>query len=178
MEDDHIGHSGRPRTVRTDENINRVETHFTNNPSSSLAEAERALILSATSIRRMLKHDLDMFPYRTQLHQPLSNANIQARFEFANKMVTFIESETILPSDIWFSDEYHFGLRKRLCKCRKVKSILIFSYRFCLQTKLAHMGNKQPSHYFRSSIAPPTHYRLVRHICIFNNWANFYRSNC
>ena len=108
--------SGRPISVTTPENIEIVEEHFKTDPYSSTRRApgqiEEAnqVSMSRTSLMKIMKNHLDLFPYKIQLQQPLSHANIESRFEFANHMIALIEEKKIDIKRIHFTDEAYFHL--------------------------------------------------------------------
>ena len=98
------------KTVRVDENINRVKDHFQQNPKGSMRDAAKELGLSVRTIGRILHKDLAMFPYKIQLVQLLPANSKERRLAFANNMLAHFESNELAPTDIIFSDECHFWL--------------------------------------------------------------------
>lgn len=67
-------------------------------------------IYPRTTLRRILKEDLKMKPYKIQLHQPLRHVNCERRFEFANDVLERLQNGTINLARIWWSDEAHLDL--------------------------------------------------------------------
>ena len=72
--------------------------------------------LSATSVYRMLKFDLQLIPYKVSIMQHLKETDITSRLSFANWMSSHID----LVENLWFSDEAHFYLNAQVNKqnCR------------------------------------------------------------
>jgi hypothetical protein len=66
---------GRPRTVRTPENVNRVRPAVLQSPRRSARRQSVALQLPNT-VRRVLHKDLSFNPYKVQLVQELSNRDV------------------------------------------------------------------------------------------------------
>ena len=58
----------------------------------------------------IVKRDLNLFPYKIQVHQQLKDVDVNRRLDFANLMLEKIENKEIDISKIWFSDEAHFHL--------------------------------------------------------------------
>jgi hypothetical protein len=57
-----------------------------------------------------MEEQLKLFPYKIQVHQPLSEKDIQRRLEFANLILEMVRNKEIDPKKIWFTDEVHFQL--------------------------------------------------------------------
>lgn len=95
---------------RTKENIEIVKGHFLERPKCSTTRASLELTIPRTTLRRILKIDLGLKPYKIQLNQPLKPENCEARFDFANEMIELIENNSIDINRIWFTDEAHFDL--------------------------------------------------------------------
>ncbi|GBM45123.1 hypothetical protein AVEN_251847-1 [Araneus ventricosus] len=51
-----------------------------------------------------------MFPFKIQTHQAIPVRAVQQRVDFANEMLTMIDSEGFDVGCIWFTDEAHFHL--------------------------------------------------------------------
>ncbi|KAK9730141.1 Helix-turn-helix domain (DUF4817) [Popillia japonica] len=74
----------RQNTIRVPETIERVREHFTAQPSTSTSRASQELEIPRTTLRRILKQDLKMKPYKIQINQPLRPFDMERRFDFAN----------------------------------------------------------------------------------------------
>ena len=57
----------RPKTVRTPENIAAVAESVRESPGTSVHRRSQQLDISETSLRRILRKDLGMTPYKVQL---------------------------------------------------------------------------------------------------------------
>lgn len=100
----------KEKLVRSDGNVFKVDCLYKNEPSTSQRKAAQQLNISRSSLQRIMSTDIDLFPYKIQVYQPISpNASIK-RLEFANRMITMKESGEIDFGKIWFSDECHFQL--------------------------------------------------------------------
>ncbi|TLM65355.1 DUF4817 domain-containing protein, partial [Acinetobacter baumannii] len=107
---------GRPRTSRTEQNIDTVTQSIRENPTQSTRKRARALNVSRTSLQRILKKDLHMHPYKIQLVQELKETDGIQRQNYANEMLNRFTSF----NNIMFSDEAHFHLNGHVSKqnCR------------------------------------------------------------
>ena len=64
--------SGRPRNVRTPENVQRVRASIEQSPRSSARKHAAALGISDRTVRRIIHADLKMYPYKMMVAQELS----------------------------------------------------------------------------------------------------------
>lgn len=108
--------SGRPRTSRTEENIDVVKHSIRENPTQSTRKRSSALNLPRTSLQRILKKDLHLHPYKIQLVQKLKDTDTIHRLNFANEMLNRFTSF----NNVLFSDEAHFHINGHVNKqnCR------------------------------------------------------------
>lgn len=103
-------YSGRPSTSNTPENVERVEEFYAENPQVSLRRASQALEIPVTSLQRIVKTKIKLFPYKIQVFQELSPFDMQRRLDFSRQMIEMILNRSIETRRIWFSDEAHFWL--------------------------------------------------------------------
>ena len=78
------GGSGRPRTATSVANQDAVASEIAANPSTKFNSARklsRRLSISRTSIRRILKRDLRLFPYKMKKRQELKPEHIKKRLK-------------------------------------------------------------------------------------------------
>ena len=68
------------------------------------------LNLPKSSIHRIVKIDLGLYPYKLQIKQSLTDYDCARRLEFAHWMLGRLERTPALLDLIWFSDESHFHL--------------------------------------------------------------------
>ena len=101
---------GHVVTARTPENIEKTRQVFETSPRKSIRKAAQQVGISHTSIHRILRQDLQLFPYQIQTHQPLSLSAVEQRLLFANLIINWIDSNDIDLNSIWFSDEAHFHI--------------------------------------------------------------------
>lgn len=108
--------SGRPRTSRTEENIDIVLQSVRENPTQSTRKRSRILNVSRTSLQRILKKDLRLHPYKIQLVQELKDTDAIQRLNYANEMFSRFSSF----NNVLFSDEAHFHINGHVSKqnCR------------------------------------------------------------
>lgn len=102
--------SGRPSTSSTPDNVARVEEFYAENPSVSIRRASQALDIGRSSLHRILKTKLKLYPYKIQVFQELTDYDMERRLEFARRMIDLILEKSIKTKRIWFSDEAHFWL--------------------------------------------------------------------
>ena len=110
LHDDSDAKTGAPVTVRTEDNIQRVREYYTNNPTQSQRRGSEELNIDRTALRKMMKEDLQLFPYKIQLVQAFGKDSLDQRWRFANDIVGRIDRQELNPKVIWFSDECHFDL--------------------------------------------------------------------
>lgn len=101
-----------PRTRNRQPSLHQpaIESHFVQNPGSSIRKAATLLNVSSTTVHNILRKNLKYKPYKTQTRQLLSvNAKIK-RFQFANNF------DISILNQIWFSDESYFYLHPKASK--------------------------------------------------------------
>lgn len=106
----HDRKTTRTKTVRTQENIDLVENIIKISPSKSIRRVSSETGLCSSTVQKILREDLTMFPYKVQLIQGLVDSDPQSRLDFCK---WFISTYTIDPTfldNIFFSDEAHFNL--------------------------------------------------------------------
>ncbi|KAK9730223.1 hypothetical protein QE152_g15446 [Popillia japonica] len=87
----------RQNTIRVQETIERetierVRENLTAQPSTSTSRSSQELEIPRTTLRRILKQDLKMRPYKIQINQPLRPFDMERRFDFANEIIERIEN--------------------------------------------------------------------------------------
>ncbi|CAF4146178.1 unnamed protein product [Rotaria sp. Silwood2] len=101
--------SGRPRSISTDENKERVRSTFEENPATSIRRASLDLNLSRSSLQRMMK-ELGLKPYRPQLLHSLNEDDPDRRCEFADTFLNLLADDSSLLDRIVWADEAIFKL--------------------------------------------------------------------
>ena len=101
--------SGRKRSIRTEDVIERVAVSITDNPKTSTRKRASQLNISQTTLCRILKKDLKLKPYKIQLTQQLLPNDPHQRLEYSESFLSLCE-DAIFIENVIFSDEAHFHL--------------------------------------------------------------------
>lgn len=101
---------GRKLTVRSPENIARVQESVGRSPKKSLRKRAQELRLKKSSVQKILIKDLHLYPYRIQIKQKLTPADKEKRVVMCQWFSEKIEEEPDFLDDLWTSDEAHFTL--------------------------------------------------------------------
>lgn len=104
--------SGRPRTARTAANIQRIQNKVQQSPKKSVRRISRELDpgIPRSSVHRILRQDLNFFPYHIQVKQSLSEGDKRERVLFCRTALARLELDPHWFDDIWWTDEAHFFL--------------------------------------------------------------------
>lgn len=102
--------TGRPISVRTPANIERVQVAFLRSPKRSANRQSQTLAISRTSLQRILHKDLSLKPYKVQLVQELKDTDFAARLAFSNNFLDLLENNADLSENLFTSDEAHFHM--------------------------------------------------------------------
>lgn len=100
---------GRPRTVQTEENIERVVNSVQESSGTSTRRRSTQLGLSRRSLQRILAA-IHMFPYKIQLVQELKPIDYQQRLDYAIYFQQKAEENPDFIHNLIMSDEAHFQL--------------------------------------------------------------------
>ena len=98
--------TGRPRTSTTPENAMAVKASVQQSPQRSARKHAAALRISATSVRRILRKELQMHPYKIMLAQELNKND----FETRRALCLEIQQNVRMDALVLYSDEAHFHL--------------------------------------------------------------------
>ena len=104
--------SGRPRNVRTPENVQRVRASIEQSPRRSARKHTAALGISDRNVRRILQADLKMHPYKMMVAQELSVTDWETRRTLSEDILQHVPPTAAL----WCSDEAHFHLPSNVNK--------------------------------------------------------------
>lgn len=104
------GNCGRPRSQRNEKIIENVRQTFENTPGLSLRRAAQTLQIPKTSLRRILKEDLGLYPYKELHRHHLPVKSVEQRFLMCKEILGAIEANPHILPCFWFSDESHFEL--------------------------------------------------------------------
>ncbi|GFY07998.1 DUF4817 domain-containing protein [Trichonephila clavipes] len=108
--DDLVGNVGRKQTAVTPQNVETVSGIIQQNPMASVRRTASEAGLKRSSMQKILRKSLHMFPFKIQTHHSVPERAVQQRDDFANQMLTMIDSEGFDVGCIWFTDEAHFHL--------------------------------------------------------------------
>ena len=103
-------YSGRSASARTERNIDAVQDSVGRSPKKSLRRRSQELGISRESLRRILKSDLNLYPYQIQIKQKLTQADMEKRVTMCRWFCDTIEDIPDFLDHVWFSDEAHFLL--------------------------------------------------------------------
>ena len=106
--------SGRPRVSA--ERINAVRQLFNTTPMTSLRHAEIQLQIPHSTIQKILKQLLSLYPYKIQTLQELTASDKLRRLEFAQHVLTQSCGASEYLSKIDFSDECIFRVNGHVNK--------------------------------------------------------------
>lgn len=97
------------RTVRTQENIERVRIAVEQSPQRSCVRQSAALRISKRSLRQIL-HDLKFHPYKIQILQRLTPIDKVNRLNFCRQYLEILNNNEAILDKLVMSDEAHFHL--------------------------------------------------------------------
>ena len=106
----HKGNSGRPNSKRTPETISKVKSVICKDPKKSVRKVAQEVGTSHSTVRRILRKDLELFPYKMSVHHKLSDIDKQQRIVFADWLKKKIAYDPGFLEGVWFNDEAHFHL--------------------------------------------------------------------
>ena len=106
---DRFTHSGR-KSLCTSQVISSVRESVEQSPKRSTRKRCQSLSISRSTMMRVIKKDLGMFPYRIQIHQKLSSDDKIKRLEMAKVLAEKIEKCGSFLMNLWTTDEAHFHL--------------------------------------------------------------------
>jgi transposase len=100
--------TGRPRTIRSIENVEAVRESVLQSPSRSARKHAIALSISDRSVRRILHADLKFHPYKIQIVQELNEHDMEKRMTCCEEILEMLDTNP--DAVIITSDEAHFHL--------------------------------------------------------------------
>lgn len=98
------------RIIRNDENIEAVNNSVTNNPLQSIRRRCSSLGITKSSMQRILKSDLKLFPYKIQSTQALLPRDPEQRLQYSTRFLDMNRSDENFIKNLIMSDEAHFHL--------------------------------------------------------------------
>lgn len=111
--------AGRPRAVRNEVSIARVQASIEENPETSTRRRSQQLGMSRRSLQRIL-HMLHLFPYKMQLVHELKPNDAQERIQYSRRFQELCLENNEFIHKLIMSDEAHFHLNGHVNKqnCR------------------------------------------------------------
>ena len=88
--------SGRPRSVRSQMNRERVRDSVQQEPGTSIRRRSHHFGMSRTSLHRILSDDLHLYPYKVQLVQNLKPTAHQQRLNYSIQIQRLVTEENVL----------------------------------------------------------------------------------
>ena len=114
----HAGGNGRPSI--TAQQKQAVCDLVRSNPRISLRAAEQQTAVSKSTIQRIFKQELRLFPYKLQIGSQLSDADKQARVQYAEYALSKLAVDPECLKRVIYSDECSFslsgGVNKQNCR--------------------------------------------------------------
>ena len=107
-------YSGRPASARTQRNIDAVQDSVDRSPKKSLRRRSQLLGISRESLRRVLKENLHLYPYKIQIHQKLTEVDMEKRVTICEWFCDTIEANPNFLDHVWFSDKADFLLSQHV----------------------------------------------------------------
>jgi len=124
---------GRPKSVRSAENIASIQDVISETPQRSVRKilGDVTNTVSRSSVHRILRYDLNLKPYTLSIMQHLKENDIESRLHFAH----WVKTNPAIVDLLWFSDESHFYLNSAINKknCR-------------------HWGTEKPEYHLEKSL--------------------------
>lgn len=102
--------NGRHLSVRVARNVDAVRDSVGRSPKKSIRRRSQELDIPRESVRRILIMDLNLYPYRIQIKQKLTQGDRNKRVIMCDWFCEKIDVDPDFLDDLWFSDEAHFLL--------------------------------------------------------------------
>uniref|UniRef100_A0A0N5C9I2 DUF4817 domain-containing protein n=1 Tax=Strongyloides papillosus TaxID=174720 RepID=A0A0N5C9I2_STREA len=102
--------TGRPRTVTSDENAQRVKDSIDKNDKISIRKRAKELCIPRASLRRILAQELHLFPYKIQLTHKFEVSDRKQRLKCANTLQNLMIHDSNFTNKLIMSDEANFYL--------------------------------------------------------------------
>jgi hypothetical protein len=96
--------------VRTDEKILIVRDALNKSPNKSLRRLSQQVEISISSVYRIVKRDLRLYPYKIQLVQTLMPNDYSERIQFSQWLLQSVSENSSFIENLFMSDEAHFTL--------------------------------------------------------------------
>ena len=103
-------YSGRPKSARSQENIDAIRNSVSRSPRKSLRRRSQELGINRDSIRRIVVKDLQLYRCMIQIKHKLTQADREKRVAMCRWFCDKVDENRDFLDDLWFSDEAHFLL--------------------------------------------------------------------
>ncbi len=100
----------RTRPVLTETKMDEILEFFLINPKTSLYRAAQQLQMSETSLRRAVRKELKIYPYKIQILEAKQPGDKEKRLDFALETLALIHLDDSVLRNVWISDEAYFCL--------------------------------------------------------------------
>ena len=104
------GNSGRRVSARTKVKVETVRQSTVRSPRKSLRRRSSEVGLTKSTVQRTMKQDLNLYPYKLEIKQTLTDKDKEKRFQMSTWFNEMMENDEHWVGKIWFSDEAHFHL--------------------------------------------------------------------
>lgn len=101
--------TGRPR-VRNEANVEAVRTVIEDQPNTSIRHLHQQVDLSYSTCQRILKHDLQLHPYRLQAFHEIIPNDYPQRQAFCQWFLNHLDNHDEVLEKTFFTDECWFHL--------------------------------------------------------------------
>lgn len=81
----------REMIKRIEVNVKKMTEVCEESPSTSLRQVARKVEMPKSAVHRIMRSDVDLFPYKTKINQPLMKFDGLSWFDFANTMISKVE---------------------------------------------------------------------------------------
>ena len=102
--------SGRLWSGESEENVGAVREAFDLSQGKSIQRSSAELNISATSIQRILRRELRLFPYKIQFVQKLEPQNYDSCVEMCEILLDHFQRNPSILEQMWLSDDALFHL--------------------------------------------------------------------
>ena len=110
------GHSGRRRSARSVEHVDAVRESVLRSPRKSIHRLSAETSIPRSSVHRILRADLHLFPFKIQSQSKLTAHQKAKRLEFAQWFSGRLETDDTFLRKLHMTDECHAHLSGKLSK--------------------------------------------------------------
>ena len=103
-------HPGPSAKVQKEENILAVCNALNKSPTNSLRRISQQVNISVSSVYRIVKWNLHLYPYKIQLVQSLAPNDYSEWLQFSHWLLQSVDENASFIENLFMSDEAHFTL--------------------------------------------------------------------